>query len=172
MEIIMKKSATHTCLSIAAIAVAGNIAFTTFSSAQEASQTAASGAGINDPVPASKQITIWRDPNCGCCDAYADYMEENGYAVKRIDDRNFDKTSISVGVPAQGLGCHLAKIDGYFVSGLVPAEIIERLVTERPDITGITIPGMPRNAPGMAGKSGTLKTYAFGADGITVYSDE
>jgi len=55
----------------------------------------------------------------------------------------------------------------------VPVEIIERLVSERPDVTGITLPGMPGNAPGMApAKTGTLKTYAFGKNGVTVYSNE
>ncbi len=121
----------------------------------------------------NKAITIWRDPGCGCCDAYADYLESNGYTVTRVDDREFDKRSVEMGVPEKGIGCHLAEIDGYVVSGLVPAEIIERLVSERPDITGITLPGMPANAPGMApAKTGTLKTYAFGEGGVTVYSEE
>lgn len=126
-----------------------------------------------EPIDTTKQLTMWRDPNCGCCDTYGDYLEANGYQVKRIDDRNFDKASVSVGVPEQGLGCHLAKIEKYFVSGLIPVNILERLVAEQPDIIGITLPGMPRNAPGMAReKYGTLKTYAFGANGISVYSDE
>lgn len=121
----------------------------------------------------TKHITIWRDPGCGCCDTYADYLEENGFTVTRVDDREFDKRSVDVGVPERGIGCHLAEIDGYYVSGLVPAEIIDRLLTERPDITGITLPGMPANAPGMARvKTGTLKTYAFGEGGIAVYSNE
>ena len=47
-----------------------------------------------------------------------------------------------------------------------------RLTTERPEVTGITLPGMPMNAPGMGGKSGTLKTYAFAGDEVTVFSDE
>ena len=123
-------------------------------------------------VAQAATYTMYRDPGCGCCDAYADYAEENGYHVTRIDDRDFDKRSVEVGVPEQGLGCHLAEVDGYYVSGLVPVEIIQRLTSERPEITGITLPGMPQNAPGMAGKSGTLKTYAFGEDGITVYSNE
>jgi hypothetical protein len=121
----------------------------------------------------NKAITIYRDPGCGCCDAYADYLEGNGYEVTRVDDPNFDRRSIEAGVPRQGIGCHLAEIDGYVVSGLVPVEIIERLLAERPDITGITLPGMPANAPGMApAKTGTLKTYAFGENGVTVYSEE
>jgi len=159
--------------SIAAVAIAGGIAFATLSSAQDSGRTTTTDAAATEQTVPSRQITIWRDPSCGCCDAYAEYLEGNGYHVTRIDDPNFDRRSVEAGVPEQGLGCHLAEIDGYYVSGLVPAEIIERLVTERPEIAGITLPGMPANAPGMAPeKSGTLKTYAFGEDGVTVYSDE
>ena len=166
----MKK--TFAIASIAALAVAGAAAFTTLSAAQSTEQPTAANAEVAVAADPSKQITIWRDPGCGCCDAYAEYLEGEGYQVTRIDDRDFAKTSISVGVPEEGLGCHLAKIDGYYVSGLVPAEILERLVTERPEIDGITLPGMPRNAPGMAGKSGTLTTYAFDDGEVSVYSDE
>ncbi|RKF15340.1 metal-binding protein [Roseovarius spongiae] len=158
---------TKLTLGAAALTTAGILGFATFGMA-ESDQAAATAAS----VPADRQMTIWRDPSCGCCDAYADYAEENGYQVTRIDDRDFDTRSIDVGVPEQGLGCHLAEVDGYYVSGLVPVEIIQRLTSERREITGITLPGMPRNAPGMAGKSGTLKTYAFGEGGIAVYSDE
>lgn len=125
------------------------------------------------PVLAAEPVTIWRAPGCGCCDAYAEYLRAEGFEVTVIDDRNFDKRSIEAGVPQQGIGCHLAMIDGYVVSGLVPAEIITRLLEERPAITGITLPGMPMNAPGMAAqKSGRLKVYSFGPDGVGVYSDE
>lgn len=166
----MKKTLALT--SLAALAVAGAVSFTTLSAAQSTAQPDTAGAENAGTVDPSKQVTIWRDPGCGCCDAYADYLEAEGYQVTRIDDRDFAKTSVSVGVPEEGLGCHLAEIDGYYVSGLVPAEIIERLVTERPEIDGITLPGMPRNAPGMAGKSGTLKTYAFDDGAVSVYSNE
>ncbi len=157
--------------SIAALGVAGTFALTTLTSAQSTEDVADPTA--TDTAGGPKQITIWRDPGCGCCDTYADYLEQNGYTVTRIDDRDFDKRSVEVGVPEQGLGCHLSEIEGYYVSGLVPAEILERLVAEKPVITGITLPGMPANAPGMARvKTGTLKTYAFGEGGITVYSNE
>lgn len=121
----------------------------------------------------AEPVTIWRSPGCGCCDAYAEYLRAEGFAVTVIDDRDFDQRSVEMGVPERGIGCHLAMIDGYVVSGLVPSEIIERLLDERPDITGITLPGMPGNAPGMApSKTGTLRTYAFGPEGVAVYSDE
>jgi hypothetical protein len=121
----------------------------------------------------SKDITIWRDPGCGCCNTYADYLQKHGYQVTLVDDADFAERSVTAGVPEQGLGCHLAEIDGYYVSGLVPVEIIERLLAERPDVVGITLPGMPANAPGMApDKTGALKTYAFGDSGVSVYSNE
>ena len=161
-----RKLLTGAALALAAVSAIGIATFTT------AETDSAAVTPAEATVPADWQMTIWRDPNCGCCDAYADYMEENGYHVTRIDDRDFDKRSIEAGVPEQGLGCHLAQVDGYYVSGLVPAEIVSRLTTERPEVTGITLPGMPMNAPGMGGKSGTLKTYAFAGDDITVFSDE
>ena len=115
------------------------------------------------PALAAEPVTIWRDPGCGCCDAYAEYLRAEGFAVNVIDDRDFDQRSVEMGVPERGIGCHLAMIDGYVVSGLVPSEIIERLLEERPDITGITLPGMPDNAPGMApATTGALRTYALG----------
>ena len=128
---------------VTALAVIGSVAVTALASAQ-----APQDAGTN--VAGAKAITIWRDPGCGCCDTYADYLETNGFSVTRVDDREFDKRSVEMGVPERGIGCHLAEIHGYIVSGLVPVEIIERLISERPDVTGITLPGMPGNAPGMA----------------------
>lgn len=125
------------------------------------------------PALAAEPVTIWRSPGCGCCDAYAEYLKAEGFEVTVIDDHDFVDRSVAAGVPEQGVGCHLAMIDGYVVSGLVPSEIIHRLLEERPAITGITLPGMPANAPGMApAKTGTLRTYSFGPDGVAVYSDE
>lgn len=133
----------------------------------------ASFLALATPALAAEPVTIWRSPGCGCCDAYAEYLRAEGFEVTVIDDVNFDDRSVAAGVPEQGIGCHLAMIDGYVVSGLVPAEIIERLLEERPDITGITLPGMPANAPGMApAKTGTLRTYSFGPNGVAVYADE
>jgi hypothetical protein len=136
-----------------------------------AGETAAAPAA-SETQPATL-ATIYRDPGCGCCDAYAEYLEARGFAVELFDDRDYVRRSLAAGVPEQGLACHHAVIDGYVVDGLVPAGIIRRLLDERPAITGITLPGMPANAPGMAPeKTGTLRVYAFGPDGVSVYSDE
>ena len=40
---------------------------------------------------------------------------------------------------------------GYFIEGHVPHDAITKLLAEKPDIKGITVPGMPAgiNVPGM-----------------------
>ncbi|WP_347416147.1 DUF411 domain-containing protein [Paracoccus sp. (in: a-proteobacteria)] len=163
----MKKRIVAAMLTV--LGAGGTFAFTKVAVAQDVPALTAV-ATVSDTA---HQVTIWRDPGCGCCDTYAQYLEAHGYAVTLVDDPDFDRRSVDVGVPEQGLGCHLAQVDGYYVSGLVPVEIIERLVSERPNIDGITLPGMPGNAPGMAQvRSGTLKTYSFGEGGIAVYSNE
>ena len=125
------------------------------------------------PALAGEAVTVYRALGCVCCDNYVDYLKNNGFDVTTIDDAAFQDRAIAAGVPKQGLGCHLAMIGGYAVSGLVPVDIINRLIAERPQITGITLPGMPGNAPGMAeAKTGVLKVYAFAPTGVTVYSNE
>lgn len=146
--------------------LAGGAFFAGFGTGQGTAAIAATAAEAGP-------VTIYRAPNCGCCDSYAEYLEEHGFEIELVDDPEFDQRSVSSGVPEQGLGCHLAIIDGYAVSGLVPAEVIARLLEERPAINGITLPGMPANAPGMATKkTGILKVYAFGPRGVSLYSNE
>ena len=93
-------------VAVVAVVAVGGIAYWSLGSASSPQGSAVAAASDN------KTITIWRDPGCGCCDAYADYLEGNGYTVTRVDDTNFDKRSIEAGVPRQGIGCHLAEIDG------------------------------------------------------------
>jgi hypothetical protein len=72
-------------------------------------------------------------------------------------------------------GCHTAFIDGYVVDGHVPVAVIEKLLTERPAIAGITLPGMPMGSPGMVGeKTEPFTVYAVTKDGKapTIYATE
>ncbi|KXF78503.1 metal-binding protein [Paramesorhizobium deserti] len=98
-----------------------------------------------------KDVTLYKDPYCGCCTGHADYLKENGFnvTVKPTDD--VAEMSRKAGIPEGAEGCHIAFIDGYFVSGHVPVGAINKLLTERPDIKGITLPGMPAGSPGMGG---------------------
>ncbi len=54
------------------------------------------------------------------------------------------------GVAREIESCHTATVDGhYVVEGHVPADVIHRLLKERPEITGLSVPGMPVGSPGM-----------------------
>ena len=165
---MMNKKLTATAL--VAAAVAGGATLAGLSHAEE---TVATAPTATTSIGDGTEVTIYRPAGCGCCDSYAEYLETHGFDVTIVDDMGFVARSVEAGVPAEGVGCHLAMIEDYAVSGLVPAEIIDRLLEERPDIAGITLPGMPGNAPGMAPeKTGTLRVFAFGDDGVSVYSDE
>ena len=76
-------------------------------------------------------------------------MEQNGYTVSVRDVQNLAAVKSQYQVPAQLQSCHTAIVDGYIIEGHVPVDDIERLLAERPDITGLAVPGMPVGSPGM-----------------------
>jgi len=97
-------------------------------------------------------------------------MRENGYTVKVEDDQNRAALRESYKVPLQIQSCHTAIVDGYIIEGHVPVDEIERLLTERPDIVGLAVIGMPAGSPGMEDESQPLQPFdvlAFDKDGNT-----
>jgi len=130
------------------------------------------------PLPAfagSTHVTLYKNPECSCCEGYAAYLRDNGFDVEVKPTNDLAEISRKAGVPEQMEGCHTAFIDGYVVDGHVPVAVIEKLLTERPAIAGITLPGMPMGSPGMAGeKTEPFTVYAVTKDGKapTVYTTE
>ncbi len=97
-----------------------------------------------DPV-----LEVYKSPTCGCCGAWVDHMKENGYDVVVHEQQNLQSIKEKAGIlPGQG-SCHTAFIDGYAIEGHVPAADVDRLLAERPDARGLTVPGMPVGSPGM-----------------------
>lgn len=128
------------------------------------------------PVQALAQAAIlYKDPNCGCCEDYADYLRGHGFAVEVKPTGDLARISREAGVPEPLQGCHTTLIDGYVVSGHVPVTSVQQLLAERPDIVGISLPGMPMGSPGMGGpKEGPFTIQAIGKNGAapTVYATE
>lgn len=98
-----------------------------------------------------KDVTLYKSPQCGCCEGYADYLRDNGFTVTTKPTHDLAEMSREAGIPDEFHGCHLSFIDGYVVSGHVPVGTVRKLLTERPDIKGVTLPGMPMGSPGMSG---------------------
>ncbi len=79
------------------------------------------------------------------------HLRENGFEVKTEDVADMAPVKARFGVASQHQGCHTATVDGYVIEGHVPATDIARLLEERPDVKGLTVPGMPQGSPGMEG---------------------
>lgn len=101
------------------------------------------GCSLNIAYTSELPITVWKTPTCGCCQAWVDYLEDNGFRVTAhdVDDVTPIKKELGLTNPAL-YSCHTALIDGYIVEGHVPAADIKKLLAERPEIVGITAPGM------------------------------
>ena len=94
-------------------------------------------------------ITVYKDPDCGCCKNWVEHLIKHGYQVKVNDTRDLKKVKHSLGVPEKLEACHTALVGAYLVEGHVPADDIDRLLKTHPKIAGIAVPGMPAGSPGM-----------------------
>jgi hypothetical protein len=99
-----------------------------------------------------KHITLYKDPDCGCCEGYADYLRSSGFEVTIVPTHDLPLLDEKYGIAADLSPCHISIIDNYVVGGHVPIEVVNRLLAEKPAITGITLPGMPMGSPGMNGR--------------------
>jgi len=115
---------------------------------------------------AGQSITLYKSPNCGCCSGHAKALESAGFTVTIEETDNLDLVKQTHNIPAGGESCHTSVVGDYIVEGHVPLEAIEKLLTERPDIAGIGLPGMPIGTPGMPGrKTAPYDVYQLSATG-------
>ena len=133
-----------------------------------------SGCSRTTAEPALPNVVVHKTATCGCCKLWVERLRGAGFPVEVRDVDNLNPVKQRVGIP-YGMGsCHTAEVGGYFVEGHVPMDDIKRLLRERPDAKGITVPGMPAGSPGMEVPSGEVQPYdvvLVGRDGSTsVYS--
>lgn len=102
-------------------------------------------------VPAPTEITVYKTPTCGCCTAWVEHLEKNGFAVKAKDIPDLTALKRHYGVTSELASCHTGFVGGYVIEGHVPADVIARLLKEKPHVKGIAVPGMPMGSPGMEG---------------------
>jgi hypothetical protein len=111
---------------------------------------------------AGESITVYKDPNCGCCTAWVEYLSKAGYKVKTINSSDISAVKRRLGVPESLGSCHTGVIDasGQVVEGHVPVAALVKLIAT-PSMKGIAVPGMPANSPGMGKMDGSLVTVDF-----------
>ena len=97
------------------------------------------------------EVTVYKSPTCGCCNAWIKHMEANGFTVRSHNTNDVAQYKVRYGIKPELASCHTALVDGYVIEGHVPAGDIKRLLRERPAVTGLAVPGMPAGSPGMEG---------------------
>ena len=64
---------------------------------------------------------LYKNPQCSCCEGYADYLRQNGFDVEVKPTNDLAEISSKAGVPADFQGCHTMFIDGYVVDAAASA---------------------------------------------------
>jgi len=164
---------------IAAILLAGLLAVgcsnaddsakaTSKASTPAVAESATAQAGNNSS--AKPEVVMYKPPTCDCCTGWAEHLRQDGFSVVVKKQEDMDAIKTKFGVSEKLASCHTAIVDGYVIEGHVPAADVDRLLKERPDIVGLTAPGMPMKSPGMQAVGQQPKGYsvlAFDKDGNT-----
>ena len=96
-------------------------------------------------------ITVYKTSTCGCCRGWVQHAREAGFEVTAHDVADLGAVKLRHGIPRRLSSCHTALVGDYIVEGHVPADVVKKLLSEKPDVNGITAPGMPIGSPGMEG---------------------
>ena len=128
---------------------------------------AGSGWAQGSAPVALPRMTISKDPDCGCCGGWIDYLRQAGVTVDVTETKDLDKVRARLGVPDDLASCHTAEIGGYVIEGHVPYPSIRKLLAEKPRAVGLSVPGMPQSSPGMdvPGANDVYEVVLFGGEG-------
>lgn len=137
------------------------IAASTFTALAACRPPAPEGDGNpGSPRPGPTAMTVFKDPSCGCCSAWAAIARQAGYEVTEQDRSDMAQVKARLGVPDELASCHTALVGGYVIEGHVPMADIQRLLRQRPAaLRGLAVPGMPRGSPGMEMPDGSADPF-------------
>src|SRR3989338_10385853 len=113
------------------------------------------------------EVILYKSNTCGCCGIYYNYLRNNiGNSIKAVNLEDMNAIKEKYTIPLFLQSCHTTIISGYFVEGHIPIEAINKLISEKPNIKGIAMPGMPSGSSGMPGKKiGSFDVFAVSNDG-------
>ncbi len=121
-------------------------------------------AAPREPV----EMLVYKSPTCGCCDLWIDHVKAAGFRAVGRNVRDVTALKRELGLPLNLASCHTGLVGGYLVEGHVPADLIQRLLEERPAALGLAVPGMPMGSPGMEGpRKERYDVLLVGRDGST-----
>lgn len=120
---------------------------------------------------ASPRVTVYKTETCNCCNAWVDHLRNEGFSVTahNVSQGELNAEKESAGLTYNLASCHTAHVEGYTIEGHVPADDIRRLLEEKPEAAGLTVPGMPVGSPGMehGNRHDPYDVLMFSPDGNT-----
>ena len=141
-------------------------AIVVFLSSRTGDESVSTDSIVTDSILSGVEATIYKSPNCGCCVGYNAEMEKLGTKTEIVATEDMQEIKDRYDIPRNMESCHTTVIGDYFIEGHIPFEVVEKLLTEKPDIDGIALPNMPSGTPGMPGiKTGPYEIYQL-KDGI------
>lgn len=118
-------------------------------SAQETPPAAVVPAQAQSTGPDTATLVVYKEATCPCCNAWVDYMRDNGFRVVTYNVADLPAVKQKHNIASNLQSCHTTEVGGYYVEGHVPVDLVRKLLSERPRIAGIAVPGMPVGSPGM-----------------------
>lgn len=115
-------------------------------------------------------LTVYKDPNCGCCAKWISHIKASGLNPVVQDRKDMDALKDSLGIPKDLRSCHTMVAGKLLIEGHVPADDVKKLIATAPKgVLGLAVPGMPTGSPGMENgdRKDRYDVIAFGADGKT-----
>lgn len=118
------------------------------------------GTTAAQPVPEQEKpvVEIFMPSPCLACIDWGSYLADNGFRVVYRTTADMDGIKRKFKVPKDLESVHTAVVSGYFIEGHVHAEDIHELLKEKPKARGLTVPGLPRGAPGREESNPTCET--------------
>jgi hypothetical protein len=111
----------------------------------------------NGHAQALPTMTVFKSPTCGCCKAWVTHAEKAGFKCVVRDMEDLTEVKRNFAIPRALESCHTVQVGTYLVEGHVPADLVIKMLRDKPVARGLAVPGMPVGSPGMEG--GTPERY-------------
>ncbi|MEH2163634.1 MAG: DUF411 domain-containing protein [Nostoc sp.] len=147
------------CLTVGTLGILGSTAHTSNAQAVFPASVAANTKLINTTKriqgkqtlskATTLNATVYHSPACNCCGGWIDHLKTQGFQITDFSTPDIERVKQKYNVPDNLSSCHTAIVNGYVIEGHVPANDIKRLLQEKLNIAGLSVPQMPVGTPGM-----------------------
>jgi hypothetical protein len=148
LEYFMKNLINRPLLAVFAV---GFMSVVSVNSAVAATELAQTSVINSQAAKLAIPVTVYKDPNCGCCKGWIEHVDGLGFKSTIIHPKNLSGVKDRLAIGANLRSCHTAVTEGGLVfEGHVPAKYIKQFINNPlNNAIGLSVPGMVVGSPGM-----------------------